>query len=51
MNFLRKRPWLIVAAAFLGFVVWWAWFIVLAVRNQPAEVPLVSSPFEGHADH
>lgn len=52
MNFIRNRPWLIVIAAFVGFVAWWVFFISLAVRNQPEEVPLVTHPSSAnHARH
>lgn len=40
MNLLKKRPWLLVIAAFVILISMWTAFIVLAVKNQPAVVPL-----------
>lgn len=50
-QFLSKRPWILVSAAFLGFVLWWAFFITLAVKNVPPEVPLVTRAAASHASH
>ncbi len=51
MNWLRKRPWLIVVAFFLGFIAWWIFFITLAVKNQPDTVPLPPRPLsQTHAN-
>jgi hypothetical protein len=46
---ISSRPWLFVAAFFISFVVWWAWFISLAIRNAPPQVPLVTRSV--HAVH
>jgi len=46
---ISSRPWLFVAVFFLGFVAWWAWFISMAIRNAPPEVPLVTR--SAHAVH
>lgn len=51
MNFLRKRPWIIVVAAFVGFVVWWVFFITFAIKHQPEQVPLVTKPGASNAGH
>jgi hypothetical protein len=37
---LSSRPWLFVAVAFFGFVAWWVFFITLAIKNAPPEIPL-----------
>jgi hypothetical protein len=44
MEFMRQRPWIWVVAAFVALIGLWAWFITLAVRNQPEEVPLEHLP-------
>lgn len=41
-TFLCKRPWLIVGAFFIGFVAWWVFFITLAIKHQPQQVPLTT---------
>jgi hypothetical protein len=46
---ISSRPWLFVTVAFVGFVVWWAYFISLAVKNAPPEIPLVTRSI--HASH
>jgi hypothetical protein len=46
---LSSRPWLIVAVAFTAFVVWWMYFISLAIKNAPPEIPLVTRAV--HAVH
>lgn len=51
LQFFSKRPWIFVSTAFIGFVLWWAFFIVLAVKNAPLEVPLVTRPVASHAGH
>ncbi len=48
ITILQKRPWLIILAFFIGFVAWWAFFITIAVKYQPQQVPLQSAP---HASH
>jgi multidrug efflux pump subunit AcrB len=40
MNPIKKRPWLLIVAAFLVLIAGWAAFINLAVKNQPETVPL-----------
>jgi len=37
---LARRPWLVIAAAFLVFVAALAGFVVVAVRNEPATIPV-----------
>lgn len=44
MNPIKKRPWLLIIAAFLILIAGWTVFIKLAVENQPASVPLTSEP-------
>lgn len=51
LKFLSHRPWIFVTAAFLGFVAWWAFFISLAVKNVPQEVPLVTRSVKSHVSH
>lgn len=46
---ISTRPWLFVAAAFLGFIAWWVFLISLAVKHTPQEIPLVSRSI--HASH
>lgn len=46
---ISKRPWLFVTVAFVGFVAWWVFFISLAVKNAPTEIPLVTR--SSHAGH
>jgi len=46
---LKSRPWILVAVVFIGFVAWWVYFITLAVKNAPPEVPLVTR--SAHAGH
>lgn len=46
---ISNRPWLFVTVAFVGFVTWWGFFISLAVKNAPPEIPLVTRP--AHAGH
>lgn len=48
-KFISSRPWIFVTVAFLGFVAWWAFFITLAIKNAPPEIPLVTRPV--HAGH
>lgn len=48
-KFISARPWLFVAVAFTGFVAWWVFFITLAVKNAPQEIPLVTRTV--HAGH
>jgi hypothetical protein len=45
---LSSRPWLFVAVAFIGFVAWWVFFITLAIKNAPPEIPLTNRT---HAVH
>lgn len=40
MNPLKKRPWLLIVAAFLVLISVWTAFLFLAVKNQPETVPL-----------
>ena len=40
MNPLTKRPWLLIVLAFVILISVWTAFIMLAVKNQPAKVPL-----------
>jgi hypothetical protein len=42
MNPIKKRPWLLIVVAFLILIAGWTAFINLAVKNQPATVPLES---------
>jgi len=42
VNPLKKRPWLLVVLAFVVLISVWTAFITLAVKNQPAVVPLES---------
>ena len=51
MNWLRKRPWLPFVGGFIAFVVWWVFFIFLAVRNQPEQVPLPAHFTKAHGGH
>lgn len=51
MNWLRKRPWLPFVGAFIAFVMWWVFFIILAVQNQPEQVPLPASFTQAHGGH
>jgi len=46
---ISNRPWLFVTVAFVGFVAWWVFFISLAVKNAPPEIPLVTRT--SHAGH
>jgi hypothetical protein len=46
---LSSRPWLFVAVAFIGFVAWWVFFITLALKNAPPEIPLTTRA--AHAVH
>jgi hypothetical protein len=46
---LSSRPWLFVAVAFIGFVAWWVFFITLAIKNAPPEIPLTTRAV--HAVH
>ena len=46
---LKSRPWIFVTVFFVGFVSWWVYFITLAVKNAPPEVPLVTH--SAHAVH
>ncbi|MEZ5386294.1 MAG: hypothetical protein R3F13_12340 [Prosthecobacter sp.] len=39
---ISNRPWLFVAAFFIGFVALWVWFISMAVRNAPQQVPVIT---------
>lgn|GEM_PF-928333 len=48
-NYLATRPWIFVAVAFSGFVIWWMFFISMAIKNAPPEIPLVSRTV--HAGH
>lgn len=48
-KYLSSRPWLFVTFAFAGFVAWWFFFISLAIKNAPPEVPLVTR--STHAGH
>lgn len=48
-KFISSRPWLFVTVAFVGFVTWWVFFISLALKNAPPEIPLVSRNV--HAGH
>ena len=40
MNPIKKRPWLLIVAAFLILIAGWTAFIKLAIKNQPPTVPL-----------
>ena len=40
MNFLKKRPWLIIVFAFIVLLSAWGLFFKLALSNQPEVVPL-----------
>ena len=42
MNFLKKRPWLIIVFAFIVLLSAWGMFFNLAIKNQPDEVPLAT---------
>ena len=42
MNAIKKRPWLLIVAAFIFLIAGWTAFINLAVKNQPPTVPLES---------
>jgi hypothetical protein len=44
MNLLRRHPWLPLAALFLGFVVVWACWLCVALRNAPESVTPVNPP-------
>lgn len=46
---LSTRPWIFVAVFFIGFVAWWMFFISLAIKNAPQEIPLVTRSV--HAVH
>ncbi len=46
---ISTRPWIFVAVAFTGFVAWWVFFISLAIRNAPPEIPIVTHSV--HAGH
>lgn len=46
---LSSRPWLFVAVGFTGFVTWWIFFITLAIKHAPPEVPMVTRSI--HAVH
>lgn len=46
---ISSRPWLFVAVFFTAFVAWWVWFICMAIRNAPPQVPLVTRGI--HAVH
>ena len=48
-KYLASRPWIFVAVAFSAFVIWWMFFISMAIRNAPPEVPLVTRSI--HAGH
>ena len=37
---LARRPWLVIAAGFLVFVAALAGLVVVAVRNEPATIPV-----------
>lgn len=39
ITLLKKRPWLLIVAAFLILIGAWTILITIAVRNQPQAVP------------
>lgn len=48
-EFISSRPWILIVAVLVAFVIWWVYFILLAVKNAPPEIPLVTRP--AHAAH
>ena len=38
--FLRERPWILLAALFISFLVAWAVWLGIALRHTPEKVPL-----------
>ena len=44
IQFFRKRPWLIVVAAFALLISAWSSLIVIAVRNQPETIQIEADP-------
>lgn len=46
---IKSRPWIFVTVVFTAFVAWWVYFITLAVKNAPPEVPLITR--SSHAGH
>ena len=43
ITIIKKRPWLLIVAAFLILISAWTALITIAVRNQPKAVPLEHS--------
>lgn len=47
MSLLRRHPWILLAALFLGFVTVWACWLRIALRHAPETVTPVAT--ENHA--
>lgn len=43
MKLIKNKPWIVIVLLFAFMLVAWSFFITLAVKNQPEEVPLKSS--------
>jgi len=43
-TFRKIRPWLFVLAAFLVLIAAWTWLISTAVKNQPEQIEIHSTP-------
>ena len=44
MSFLRRHPWVPLAALFLGFVAIWIFWVITAIRHAPESVRPTSTP-------
>jgi hypothetical protein len=39
MKLLKDKPWLVIVFAFVALILLWVWFIRLAIKHQPEEIP------------
>ncbi len=50
ITWIKKRPWLLIVAAFVVLIISWAFLLKIAISTQPESVPL-KTRFSENADH